>query len=89
MIQTALTKPDTLGLPFDAWTLDTLVTYLSEGRGIAMSRSRMSEIFRNEGLRWRQQEGWFGQRVDPDFAEKRWLSNSSTPTLPRIASSSA
>ena len=36
-----------------------------------MGRSRMSEIFRNEGLRWRQQEGWYGQKVDPEFAEKR------------------
>ena len=24
-----------------------------------------------EGLRWRQQETWFGKRVDPDFAAKR------------------
>jgi transposase len=88
IIQTALTKPDTLGLPFGAWTLNRLVAYLSEEKGIAMSRSRMSEIFRNEGLRWRQQEGWFGQRVDPDFAEKRGSLNSSTPTHPNTASSS-
>lgn len=71
IIQIALTKPDTLGLPFGAWTLDRLTTYLGGEKGIAMSRSRMSEIFRNEGLRWRQQEGWFGQRVDPDFAQKK------------------
>jgi hypothetical protein len=24
-----------------------------------------------EGLKWRQEETWFGARVDPDFAEKR------------------
>lgn len=89
VIQTALTKPDTLGLPFGAWTLDRLTTYLREEKGIAMSRSRMSEIFRNEGLRWRQQEGWFGQRVDPDFAQKRGSSNGSTPTRLSTASSSA
>jgi len=89
VIQTALTKPDELGLPFGAWTLDRLVAYLSEEKGIAMSRSRMSEIFRNEGLRWRQQKGWYGQRVDPDFAAKRGLSKSSTPTRPMTASSSA
>lgn len=88
VIQTALTRPDTLGLPFGAWTLDRLVAYLSEAKGMAMSRSRMSEIFRNEGLRWRQQEGWFGQRVDPDFAEKRGSPYSSTPTHPNTASSS-
>lgn len=89
IIQTALTKPDTLGLPFSAWTLNRLTTYLREKKGIAMSRSRMSKIFRNEGLRWRQQEGWFGQRVDPDFAQKRGSSSSSTPTRPSTASSSA
>ncbi len=88
VIQTALTKPDTLGLPFGAWTLGRLVAYLSEGKGVAMSRSRMSEIFRNEGLRWRQQEGWFGQRVDPDFAEKRGSPHSFAPTHPSTASSS-
>ena len=70
VIQTALTKPDELGLPFGSWTLDRLVAYLSEEKGIMMGRSRMSEIFRNEGLRWRQQEGWYGQKVDPEFAEE-------------------
>ena len=89
VIQTALTKPTELELPFGSWTLDRLVAYLSEKKDIKMSRSRMSEIFRNEGLRWRQQEGWFGQRVDPDFAKKRGSSNGSTPTLPSTASSSA
>lgn len=71
VIETALTKPDELGLPFGAWTLDRLVAYLSEKKSVTMKRSRMSEIFRHEGLRWRQQEGWFGVRVDPDFAKKR------------------
>lgn len=88
VIEAALTKPDELGLPFGAWTLDRLVAYLSEKKDIKMSRSRMSEIFRNEGLRWRQQEGWFGQRVDPDFAQKRGSSNGSIPTRPNTASSS-
>lgn len=89
VIQTALTKPDELGLPFGSWTLDRLVAYLSEEKDIGISRSRMSEIFRNEGLRWRQQEGWYGQRVDPDFAEKRGSSNSSTPIHQNTVSSFA
>ena len=71
VIEAALTKPDDLGLPFGAWTLERLVVYLGEKKGIKMSRSRMSEIFRHEGLRWRQQEGWYGVRVDPEFAKKR------------------
>jgi hypothetical protein len=36
-----------------------------------MRRSRISEIFIQEGLKWRREETWFGERVDPDFARKR------------------
>src|SRR6478736_3485504 len=49
--------------------------YSSE-QGIAMRRSRISEIFIREGLRWRQDETWFGARVDPDFAKKTRLAKS-------------
>jgi transposase len=59
-------------------TLDRLVAYLSE-QGIGMRRSRISEVLLAEGLKWRQEETWFGARVDPDFTRKRGLSSSSTP----------
>jgi hypothetical protein len=36
-----------------------------------MRRSRVSEVLLAEGLKWRQEETWFGARVDPDFAAKR------------------
>jgi hypothetical protein len=36
-----------------------------------MRRSRISEIFIREGLKRRHEETWFGERVDPDFAQKR------------------
>ena len=88
VIDTALTPPADLGLPFASWTLDRLVAYLSE-RGIAMRRSRISEIFLQEGLKWRQEETWFGERVDPDFARKRGRSSSSTRHRRPAASSSA
>jgi transposase len=78
VITTALTRPGDLGLPFASWTLDRLVAHLA-GRGIAMRRSRISEIFIREGLKWRREETWFGARVDPDFAQKRGRSSSSTP----------
>jgi len=71
IVATALTKPATLGLPFAAWTLDRLVAYLAEQQGITMKRSRLGEVLLSEGLRWRQHETWFGERVDPDFAAKR------------------
>ena len=71
IIATALTAPRELGQPFASWTLDRLVIYLHERHGIAMRRSRLGELLLAEGLRWRKQETWFGERVDPDFAAKR------------------
>jgi transposase len=71
VIATALTAPRSLNLPFAAWTLDRLVAYLHEHKGVAMKRSRIDEILLQEGLRWRKQETWFGERVDPQFAKKR------------------
>ena len=87
-INTALTPPADLGLPFASWTLDRLVAYLAE-QGIAMRRSRISEIFIQEGLKWRHEETWFGARVDPDFARKRGRSSGSTRQRRPAASSSA
>lgn len=78
VIAAALTKPTELGLPFGSWTLDRLAAYLHEQRGIGMKRSRIDEILIAEGLRWRTQETWFGDRVDPDFARKRGRSSRST-----------
>ena len=71
IVATALTAPQTLDLPFQSWTLDRLAAYLSEQKGITMKRSRLGEVLLTEGLRWRKQESWFGERVDPDFAAKR------------------
>lgn len=87
IVATALTDPRMLGLPFASWTLDRLVAYLAEQQGIAMKRSRLDEVLSAEGLRWRKQETWFGERVDPAFAEKRGPSRRSTPPRPRAVSS--
>ena len=71
VVQTALTDPQTLGQSFASWTLDRLAAYLADEKGISMKRSRISELLIAEGLRWRKEETWFGERVDPDFAQKR------------------
>ena len=71
VLAAALTDPKLLGLPFGSWTLDRLATYLHEQRGIPMKRSRIDELLVREGLRRRTQETWFGERVDPQFADKR------------------
>jgi transposase len=78
VVATALTDPQTLGLPFAAWTLDRLEAYLNEACAIGIKRSRIDDLLRSEGLRWRKQESWFGERVDPDFVEKRGPSSRST-----------
>jgi transposase len=85
VIAAALTSPRSLGLPCASWTLDRLAAYLLEHKGISMRRSRIDEILLKEGLRWRRQETWFGERVDPEFAEKRGGSRHSTPRRPRAA----
>lgn len=79
VIATALTDPKALDQPFGCWTLDRLEVYLNETVGLAIKRSRIDELLRAEGLRWRQAETWFGARVDPQFAEKRGPSRPSTP----------
>ena len=87
VIETALTSPKELGLPFGSWTLDRLQAYVQEEKGLKMKRSRIDEILLKEGLRWRKQEWWFGVRVDPDFAEKRGpLLNSTRGRRPRASS---
>lgn len=78
VVTAALTKPEALGLPFASWTLDRLAAYLAEERGLPIKRSRIDEVLIAEGLRWRHQETWFGERVDPAFAEKRGPSSPST-----------
>jgi transposase len=85
----ALSDPDELDLPFGCWTLDRLAAYLGEVKGIPIKRSRIGELLRAEGLRWRTRETWFGERVDPAFAEKRGPSSSSTPPRLPLRRSSA
>lgn len=78
VIATALRRPDDLGQAFACWTLDRLEVYLNEVKGIAIKRSRIADVLAKEGLRWRQEETWYGERVDPDFAEKRGRSSACT-----------
>ncbi len=86
VIATSLTRPDDLGLPFGYWTLDRLTTCLHENHALPISRSRIGELLHEEGLRWRQEETWFGARVDPAFSQKRGPSSPSTRTRPPVAS---
>lgn len=84
VLATAATKPERLGLPFGCWTLDRLTAYSHErppeaGGPLPISRSHLDRRLAGEGLRWRKEETWFGERVDPQFAEKRGASSGSGP----------
>jgi len=85
VIATALSDPQQLGQPFACWTLDRLETYLNEEKKIEIKRSRIDELLIAEGLRWRTQETWFGERVDPEFAKKRGSLKRSTPARLKTA----
>ena len=86
VIATALTPPEQLGLPFASWTLDRLEAYVNEHKAIAIKRSRIDDLLIAEGLRWRTQETWFGERVDPEFAQKRGALRSSIRTRLKVVS---
>jgi transposase len=77
VIEAALTRPSDLNLGFNCWTFERLAAYVREHLGIQMKKTRIFEILHEEGLRWRKQETWFGERLDPEFAQKRGPSNSS------------
>jgi transposase len=71
VLEAALTRPSDLNLGFTCWTFERLAAYVHEHLGIHMKKTRIFEILQEEGLRWRKQETWFGERLDPEFAEKR------------------
>ena len=61
------------------WPPTCASTRASPSGGAGSTRSCI-----RKGLRWRQQETWFGERVDPEFAEKGGASSRSTPRRPRL-----
>ena len=71
VLEAARTRPSELGLPYSSWTFERLATYVNEQLGIKMKKTRIFGILREEGLRWRKQETWFGERLDPEFVQKR------------------
>jgi transposase len=84
LIALALTNPRKLGCKFNCWTFERLAVYVHEELGFGVKKTRIFEILHEEGLRWRQQETWFGERVDPEFAKKRGPSSGSARSLQPI-----
>lgn len=74
VLETACTRPSELGLPDSRCTFERLASYVDEQLLIKMKKTRIFAILREEGLRWHKQETWFGERLDPEFVQKRGLS---------------
>jgi|SRR5947209_5315433 transposase len=87
VLEAARRRPSELGLPYSSWTFERLATYVHEQLGIKMKKTRIFAILQEEGLRWRKQETWFGERLDPEFAQKRGPWKPSEPSLQATASS--
>ena len=71
IVQAAKTQPQNLDLEFGHWTLDLLVAYVNRTLGIAISRSQLAEVLKQEGLKWYQEKTYFSESPDPQFVEKR------------------
>jgi transposase len=71
MLEIAQTKPTTLGLPFNYWSLRRLQTYLNENLALGISHAQLGRILDAEGLHWYQEQTYFTERPDPQFVEKR------------------
>jgi transposase len=85
IVATALTDPKTLDLPFGCWTIRRLAAYLNEEKGIPIQRSRLDDLLLAEGLRWRTQETWFGERATLERAESAAEGETSPPLDPAFA----
>lgn len=71
IIATARTHPQQLARPYAHWTLSRLVEYVNHELGIGISRAQLARVLEEEGLRWYQEETYFTERPDPQFAVKR------------------
>ena len=77
-------KPEDGGVPPTChWTLDRLRAELAKD-GIPIKRSQIRRLLKAEHIKWQKPRTWL-ESTDPDFAEKRGPSSSSTPIRHRAA----
>lgn len=65
------------------WTLDRLQEELNKD-GVPIKRSQIRRLLKAEHLTWQRPRTWL-ESDDPDFAETRGPSSSSTPSPPPTA----
>ena len=87
VLEAARTRPSDLGLPYGSWTFERLAAYVREQLGMQMKKTRIFGVLQEEGLRWRKQETWFGERLDPEVVQKRGpLKHSDGSLQPTVSS---
>jgi transposase len=69
--------------PTRHWTLDRLQEELNKD-GVPIRRSQIRRLLKAEHVEWQKPRTWL-ESDDPDFAEERGASSSSTPTRQRAA----
>jgi hypothetical protein len=67
IVETAKTRPETLGEPFTRWGIRKLVRYLSadEGRVVRIGRERLRQILETNGITFQRTKTW-KESSDPD-----------------------
>jgi transposase len=71
VIDTALSKPIDLGLPFTEWSLPKLKDYIIDKTDIDyISHETIRKILREKGIRYRRTKTW-KESKDPDFENKK------------------
>src|SRR5258708_8459628 len=65
VVATALTDPQELGQAFACWTFERLAVYMQETHGLAMSPSRIHEVFQLQRPPFPTHDPCFAHRLDP------------------------
>jgi transposase len=71
IVDTAMSRPQDLGLPFTQWSLTKLKAYLIKEEVVdSISIERLRQILREEGFSYQRSKTW-KESTDPDFEPKK------------------
>ena len=66
IVEAAITRPETLGLPFTRWSLRKLAAYLAGApRPVRIGRERLRQILHERGISFQRTRTW-KESADPD-----------------------
>lgn len=71
IVDTAMSRPQDLGLPFTQWSLTKLKAYLIKEKMLdSISIERLRQILKEEGFSYQRSKTW-KESKDPDFEAKK------------------